>query len=159
MIRLAAITSENIWDVVKLSVHDGQKTFVATNTSSILEAYLAVTSGHVALPFAVYADDTLVGFVMFGYGSAGDADEPQIAAGNYTIWRFMIDRKYQGMGYGKEALAASLDYIRTLPCGEAAYCWLSYAPDNARAKKLYHSAGFAENGEIDDDEIVAVLKL
>ena len=39
------------------------------------------------------------------------------------------------------------------------YWALSYEPENEVAKKLYASFGFVENGEMDDDEIVAVLKL
>lgn len=54
---------------------------------------------------------------------------------------------------------AALDFIRTWPCGKAEYCALSYEPENEAAAKLYHSMGFAENGEMDGDEIVAVLKL
>lgn len=86
MIQFCKIDS-NIWKVIELSVNDEQKCFVATNTESILEAYVTITSGNVALPFAIYNDETLVGFVMFGYGSIGD-DEPSVAESNYTIWRF-----------------------------------------------------------------------
>jgi len=35
----------------------------------------------------------------------------------------------------------------------------SYEPENELAKKLYASFGFEETGEMDGDEIVAVLKL
>ena len=45
--------------------------------------------------------------------------------------RFMIDKEYQNKGYGKEAMKLALDFIRTFPCGEARYCWLSYNPENA----------------------------
>ena len=34
-----------------------------------------------------------------------------------------------------------------------------YEPENTVSKALYHSFGFRENGEMDGDEIVAVLKL
>ena len=75
------------------------------------------------------------------------------------LWRFMIDKEYQGKGLGKEAMKASLDFLREGPCGSAEYCWLSYEPENTKAKGLYSSLGFRENGEICGDEIVAVLKL
>ena len=32
---------------------------------------------------SLYDDDILVGFIMFGYGTVGDEDEPMIAASNY----------------------------------------------------------------------------
>ena len=52
-----------------------------------------------------------------------------------------------------------IDFIRTWPCGKAEYCSLSYEPENEVARALYRSLGFIENGEMDGDEIVAVLKL
>ena len=159
MIELQKIDAQNLWKVVKLSVRDDQADFVATNTESILEAYVTITAGEVALPFAVCADGVPVGFVMFGYGSTGDKDEPSVAESNYCLWRFMIDQSYQGRGYGRQALAAALDYVRTRPCGPAEYCWLSYEPENQAAKALYTAMGFCENGEMDGDEIVSILKL
>lgn len=159
MIYLRKVDAKNVWNLVGLEVHDNQKTFVATNTESILEAYCAITSGGVALPFGIYSDDIPVGFVMIGYGCDDWADAPKIAEGNYSIWRFMIDRRYQGRGYGKAAMQKVLDYVRSYPCGRANYCWLSYEPENAVAKAMYHSFGFRENGEMDGSEIVAVLKI
>ena len=40
IMELRKVDSENIWKIVKLSVFDEQKGFVATNTESILEAYV-----------------------------------------------------------------------------------------------------------------------
>ena len=159
MINLRKINSDNIWKVIKLSVNEHQKSFVATNTESVLEAYATISDGKVALPYAIYNDDMPIGFIMFGYGTTADENRPRIAQGNYCIWRFMIDSKYQGHGYGKDALNAALDYLRTMPCGEAEFCWLSYEPENVVAKALYTLAGFTENGEICGEEIVSVRRL
>lgn len=71
----------------------------------------------------------------------------------------MIDKNYQNKGYGKEAVRLALELIKTFPCGKADFCWLSYEPENEIASRLYHSFGFAETGEMDGDEIIAVLKL
>lgn len=159
MIQLKKVDSENIWKLVQLSVKEEQQDFVATNTESILEAYTTITADGVALPFGIYEDDTPIGFVMFGYGTVDGEDDPAIAAGNYCIWRFMIDRKYQGKGYGKAAFQAALDYVCTFPCQEAQYCWLSYEPENVVAKSLYASFGFKETGDYSGEEVVAVLNL
>ena len=56
----------------------------------------------------------------------------------------MIDKRYQGNGYGREALRLAVDFVRTAPCGKAEYCWLSYEPENEVARKLYLSSGFEE---------------
>ena len=100
---------------------------------------------------------------MAGFNEAaayGDDEEPPKALErNYSLWRLMIDRKYQKRGFGREAIRLALAFIRTWPCGQAEYCALSYEPENTAAKKLYASFGFIENGEMDGDEIVAILKL
>lgn len=159
MVTLEKVNSKNVWKLLKLRVAPEQDDFVATNTQSIVEAYTTVAAGGVALPFGVYADGDPVGFVMLGYDDLPDEENPSVSAGNYTVWRLMIDAAQQGKGYGKAALGLALDYVRTFPCGPAKLCWLSYEPENTAAAALYHAFGFAENGEFDGDEVVAVLTL
>ena len=159
MLELKHLTPKNVWQVMRLKVKPEQEDFVATNAQSVIEAYVTEKAGDVALPFGLFDGDTAVGFLMLGYGCLSDEENPSIAAGNYCIWRLMIGAKLQGRGYGRQAMQAALDYIRTWPCGEAEYCWISYEPENANAAALYHSFGFAPNGETDDGEIVEVLKL
>ncbi len=165
MIRLEKIGPGNVWDIIDLRVAKDQKNFVASNDRSIIEAYSASGTGCVALPFGIYNDAKPVGFLMIGFNEAvlydyyDDVKAPEILRNNYSIWRFMIDKRYQRRGYGREAMKLALDFIRTMPCGKAEYCSLSYEPENEVAAKLYHSFGFVENGETDGDEIVAVLKL
>ncbi len=158
--KLEKVNSKNVWELLKLEVDDSQKDFVATNTESIVEAYTTLAAGGKVFPFGIYEGGEPVGFLMIGYDSA-DCDDgaPAVAKGNYSLWRLMIDKRFQGRGYGRRAIELALDFIRTFPCGRAEYCYLSYEPENLHAKRLYKSFGFAENGEMDDDEVVAVLKL
>lgn len=158
-VQLKPVDNSNVWKIIKLSVKEEQRGFVASNTNSIIDAYVTVTANKVALPFGLYQDDTLVGFVMLGYGVVDEEDEPEIAKENYCLWRFMIDKSFQKQGLGKQAMQAVLDYIRTWPCGQAEYCWLSYEPENTVAKALYAAFGFEETGELCGDEVVAVCKL
>ena len=160
MLRLEQINSRNVWEIIALSVADDQKAFVADNTTSIIEAYTAITAHGNAFPFGIYDDDTPVGFLMAGFGIDDDWDDaPEIAKDNYNLWRLMIDRAYQKRGYGKEAVRLALEFIRSFPCGRAEYCWLSYEPENDIARQLYRSYGFIETGETDGDESISVLKL
>ena len=73
----------------------------------------------------------------------------------------MIDKRYQGNGYGRKALKLAVDFIKTSPNGKSEYCWLSYEPENEVARKLYLSFGFEEKKELwkEDQEIPAVYKL
>jgi [ribosomal protein S5]-alanine N-acetyltransferase len=97
-------------------------------------------------PVQIRADDRTVGFVMW-------ARDP--ADGSYWIGGFVIDRREQGKGYGRAALSALLEFLRSKPgCRQVA---LSYHPDNAVAKALYASFDFRETGEMEDDEVIARL--
>lgn len=43
MIRLEKLTGRNVWDILRLSVKDEQRSFVAANDISIIEAYTSIT--------------------------------------------------------------------------------------------------------------------
>ena len=164
MIRLEKIDAKNVWDVIDLKLKREQKHFVASNKTSIIQAYTAIGTACSAFPFAVYNDKRVVGFLMVCYNEGAFYEfynevPPDALVNNYSICRIMIDKRYQGRGYGRATMQAALDFIRTWPCGVAEYCEISYEPDNTVAKTLYASFGFVENGELDGDETVAVLKL
>lgn len=160
MLKLKKINRNNIAEILKLEVFDNQKSFVATNNSSIIEAYIAITENNHVFTFGIYKVDTPIGFLMIGYDvNSDDEGAPKIAKGNYNIWRLMIDKKFQGKGFGKKAMDLALEFVNTFPCGTAKYCWLSYESDNDLARKLYKSVGFVETGEKYGEEIVAILKL
>ena len=169
VITLEKITYKNyIKTIWGLNVSRKQKSFVASNANSLAEAYVAITNGAVALPFAICKNKKPIGFLMIGYGMGSDEDwskeDPafvEIVKKSYCLWRFMIDKRYQGRGYGRKAMQLALDYIRTFPCGKAETCWLSYEPENEVAKKLYASFGFVEQPQFykEGEEMPAILKL
>ena len=169
-ITLEKITYKNYIKVIwGLKVSKKQKNFVASNMCSLAEAYVAITNGGVALPFAIYKGKKPIGFLMIGYGANEDdfeGEDPafiEMAKKSYCLWRFMIDKRYQGKGYGRRAMEVALDYIKSFPCGKADTCWLSYEPENEVAKKLYASFGFIEQPQFykggEGEEIPAILKL
>ena len=164
MIHLEKIDTKNLWDVIGLKVKKEQKEFVAPNDMSILEAYTAIGTACTAFPFAIFSDEKPVGFLMIGYNEAAlyalcDEEPPEALKNTYSIWRLMIDKRYQNRGFGREAMRLALDFIRTWPCGKAELCELSYEPENEIARNLYRAFGFRETGDMDGDEIIAVLKL
>ena len=159
MIRFEEITNANIWKVCALEPFEAQKDFVAENIQSLAEAYATRNEGNNALPLAVHDDDDLVGFVMIGKGTVGNENESKLIKENYSLWRLMIDKNYQGRGLGRQTLDAVMELIRTFPFGEAKKVWLSYEPENTRARDIYRKYGFVENGEMCGNEIIAVYKL
>ena len=93
---------------------------------------------HYAGQFLIAFDgDIPIGFLMIGFDvNSDDEGAPKIAKGNYNIWRFMIDKKFQGKGFGKKAMDLALEFVNTFPCGTAKYCWLSYESDNDVARQF-----------------------
>ena len=159
MIRFEEITNKNIWKVCALEPFENQKEFVAENIQSLAEAYATRNEGNNALPLAVYNDDILIGFVMIGKGTVGNENESDLIKENYSLWRLMIDKKYQGQGLGKQTMDAVMSLIRTFPFGEAQKVWLSYEPENTHARDIYLKYGFAETSEMCGNEIIAVYDL
>ncbi len=161
-ICLEKLTWDTVDDVLKLKVSKEQKEFVAPNRDSIIDAYFALTEESIPVfTFGIYLGKKPVGFLMIGYDVPWAEQYYGLPRGYYYIWRFMIDKRYQGNGYGKEALKLAIDFIKTSPSGKAEYCWLSYEPENEVARNLYLSFGFEEKKELwkEDQEIPAVYKL
>ncbi len=146
-LQLRDITRENFDAVACLEVHEHQRGFLASNSYSIAQA-----SFDPALRTrAIYSDGEPVGFAMYCMPEADD-DEP----GCYYIWRFMIDRAFQGKGYGRIAMALLLEEISGN--ADAFQIFISYKPENDMAKVFYASFGFVEQGiDPDNGEMVAVI--
>ncbi|GAB6930934.1 GNAT family N-acetyltransferase [Paenibacillus sp. JCM 10914] len=158
MITLRKITLDNRRDIFNLSVTEEQRRFVASNLSSVASSYVLATNGGHPYPFAIYAHEDPVGFVLITY-QITSYDLPSFSEDGYCILRLMIDHRYQNQGYGREAMHQIMEFIRTFPAGPARFCWLTYKQDNVNAKKLYESFGFRDNGEVIHDEYVAVIEL
>lgn len=87
-----------------------------------------------------------VGFVFYGFL----AEEQR----GY-LCRYMIDRKYQNLGYGKNFLPIVVELIRAQYGCRTVYT--SVHDENAHAKYLYESFGFVRTEEMDGEEHVYVL--
>ena len=161
-VHLEKITKANASQIIALKVNKEQKEFVASNALSLAHAYVALSNNHPVYPFGIYLGNKPIGFIMVGFDAhfLGEED-PDTLRKQYFIWRFMIDKRYQGKGYGKQAFKLAIDFVNTYPSGKADLCWVSYEPANEVAKKLYASFGFKEAPEFykEGEEMPALLKL
>ena len=135
-VSLKEITTPMVRDVCRLSVLDHQHRFVAHNTVSLAQACFEPK----AWTRAVYADETLVGFVM-----VYDNDQKH----EYTLWRFMIDGRYQHLGFGRQALAKVVDYVRTRPGAKEFLAYVVQEPQGPQP--FYEALGFSPTGKVDED--------
>ena len=144
-VTVRPLDRNNLWPVVELRLHPGQEAFVAPNIDSIANAFVEPTF----VPLAVYADEALVGFAMYGQ------HPPDI--GRWWVIRLMIAAEHQGKGYGRAAMEAVIAMMaERVGCDEIV---TSFNPDNAVAANLYASLGFRPTGEIEDDEPLVLLRL
>lgn len=142
-ISLRSIDEDNWRDCIRLVVGEDQKRFVATNENALALAY-----AHKEMqPRAIYADDQMVGFVMY----ARDPDD-----GQWYINRFMIDQKHQAKGYGREALRILIDQLRNEGVNSVD---IIHKPDNHVAIKLYQEFGFRLTNEKLGDDVISRLEL
>ncbi len=144
VVTLRPVDGENVRDVCDLDVASPQRGFVAPNAVSLAEAYVAPR----AWPRAIYAGETLVGFVMLW-----DDDEKE----SYYLWRFMIDRRYQRRGFGRRAMELTEEYVRTRAGGDRLA--LSYVPDPGGPEDFYRSLGYAPTGRVIEGELEMVKDL
>ncbi len=144
VVELREVTKDTVRAIGILQVAASQRGFVAPNAVSFAEAMFEPKAWF----RAVVADDIPVGFVMLSV----DEVEPE-----YYLWRFMIDERYQGRGYGRVAIGLVVDHVRTLP--NATELLVSWVPADGGPEPFYRGLGFEPTGEVDDGEVVAKLRL
>ncbi|MGE7840190.1 GNAT family N-acetyltransferase [Lysinibacillus sp. NPDC093712] len=163
MIEFRKITGENIEEVIALEVAENQKDFLeTTNLRSFADAHMLNADGIPANPIAIYADGIAVGFLMYIYDTLDhESFEKEVFYGkkSYFVWHIMIEKSYQGKGYGKLAFEKMLMEMEKMPDGEAEYVSLFYHIGNVAAKTLYASFGFIETGIMQDHSMLAVKNL
>ncbi|EPY2273307.1 GNAT family N-acetyltransferase [Clostridium sporogenes] len=144
-LHLEEVTIKNWRSIVALKVNEDQQNFIESNAYSLAE-WKFVPDFH---PKAIYDNNKLIGFAMYGYFEK-----------ETRLWldRFMINYKYQNKGYGKSSLQLLVSImIKEYKCNKI---YLSTFKDNIGAIKLYEKFGFEFNGEFDENgELIMVLKV
>ncbi|MBR3354014.1 MAG: GNAT family N-acetyltransferase [Oscillospiraceae bacterium] len=147
-IELKNLTEENLQQCFELKVAEEQTQYIASNADSW---NAALKNKDVARSFAVFCDGKMVGFTMLAFDE--EYEDPN---DRYWLWRFMIDEKLQGKGYGTAALQVIIQYFKD---NGANNIRLSTKETNVTALSLYRKAGFRDTGEKNDEEIVLQLDL
>ena len=147
-IELRELTDENMKQCFGLKVAKDQMQYIASNEDSW---NAAKENEDVARPFAIYCDGEMVGFTMFAFDE--EYEDPD---DRYWLWRFMIDERLQGKGYGSASLQEIIKYFKE---NGANNIRLSTKESNVNALSLYRKAGFKDTGEMNDEEIVLKLDL
>ena len=101
-LHFEVVNNRNRKEAEDLSVFSEQSGFIESVSECLKEA----DELKLWRPVGIYDGSTLIGFAMYGYF-------PEPAPGQLWLDRLLIDKKYQGKGYGKQAVLALLDKLRT----------------------------------------------
>ncbi len=139
MLRLTDIDETNFFDARALDLREDQRPFMDSPLGILARGY--VYKEQRARVLAVADGETTVGLLL-----VKDMDEEPAC---YDLQQFMIDRRYQGRGHGREALELLLDLLRA----EGKYADVEVCVDrqNAAALALFTGAGFRDTGYVDPD--------
>lgn len=152
-ITLREITEDNWRATANLRVLRAQEGNLAHNSMSMLEAHYSED----AWMRAVYADETLVGFLMMAIWPPTDA---------YYIWRFMIDQRYQKLGFGRTVVGMAIRHVKdNYP--QAKRLGVMSTPKEGKGKveaqhspyEFYVKLGFRQTEEPDEDGEVMMMMI
>ena len=144
-VSLREIKRETLRPFLRMKVAESQERMVANNAVSIAQAHFEPKAWF----RGIYADETPVGFIML----YDDPEEPV-----YFLWRLMVAAEFQGMGYGRKAIAQLVEYVKNRP--NATELKVSHVPElPGNPGPFYQKLGFEYTGEVDDGELVMRLKL
>ena len=137
MIRLKPVTEDNWKEASRLSVGQEQLAFLDTATGILARGYVYRDCN--ARVFAITNENVVIGLAL-----VRKLDE---APACYDLQQFMIDRRYQKRGYGKQALQLIVSLLRA----EGRYDCVEVCvhQHNAPALRLFQAAGFNDTGYID----------
>ncbi len=149
MVSLRPLNESNREAVEALRVSPSQEPFVSSVADSLLEA--AEHPDAHALYWAVYAEDTPVGFVMI----ADEVDNPDYIP--QYLWKLLIDERYQRQGFGTATLDLIVEYFRGRPGVEVLNT--SAGQGDGSPVTFYERYGFERTGEVRYGEVMLRLKL
>jgi diamine N-acetyltransferase len=149
MVTLRPLTASNRQAVEALRVAPAQEQFVSSVAESLREA--AEHPAARALYWAVYADETPVGFVMIA-DEVGDPDYTP-----HYLWKLLIDERHQRRGFGTATLDLVVEYFRARPGVEV--LTTSAGEGDGSPIAFYERYGFRRTGEVSDGEVVLRLGL
>jgi diamine N-acetyltransferase len=144
---LREISEQNRAAVQALTVTPEQSHYVAGVAESLADALQYPD----AKPWyrAVYADQEPVGFVMISDGITVDNVD---YLGPYYLWRLIVDKRFQGLGYGTNSLDLVVAHLRTRP--DARVLLTSHVVGPASPRGFYLRYGFRPTDRVHDGEPV-----
>ncbi|QUB99116.1 GNAT family N-acetyltransferase [Cellulosimicrobium cellulans] len=148
-LSLRRVTALNVEEVCDLSdtLTAEQQEMVADNARSLAVGFCSGSAWF----RAVYAGETPVGFVMTHTGYDWDDD---IECPGVYLWRLMVARPYQGMGFGRRVVEL---VARDVLASGRTELFTSFGEGAGSPEAFYDRLGFVRTGDSYGDEPEVVL--
>ena len=134
---------ENFHQCLALDAAAEQENFVDSVTYSLAEAWVFYQDTR---PFAIYEDDTIIGFVSLYVGEE-----------NHQIINFLIDGAFQGRGLGTQAAGLCIDLLKKeYGAGRVS---VPVELGNAAARRFWGKLGFSCSDNVENGYVFMRLDL
>jgi diamine N-acetyltransferase len=151
-IAFREVNEQTLQAVLAVTLAPEQVPYVGT-VSEALEEARDVPEGN---PWyrAVFDGETAVGFVMLSWNVP--PNPPEII-GPWYLWKLIVDRRYQGCGYGRAIVRQVVEIVRA---EGAETLFTSYALGPNNPGPFYQHVGFSPTGDVNiDGEVIVALRL
>jgi len=135
MVELRKINKDNYVECLNLHTTESNVDFVDPVAWSLAEAWVSYDDSR---PFAIYADNVMVGYVSMYIGD----NNPQII-------NFMIDNRFQKRGYGTAAARLCIEYLKKEY--NASRISVPVHLEHISAQKFWSNIGFEISDTIEND--------
>jgi N-acetyltransferase len=156
-IELVTITEDNLSSILRLEAGANGLRMVATNGNSIAQATYNKNARQYGIQQKAQGDQPAL---MIGYLLLWDPslyEQTEEATDQLYVWRLMIDFRYQGRGFGTQALRAVQAMAKNMKGINKVT--LSHQLLEHNPKPFYESLGFVSTGIIEDEEEKMIWKV
>jgi len=143
-VHLRELAASNHDEVLALRVLPEQQPFVGTVAGALTDAARYPQAN----PWyrAIYAGEAPVGFVMISWNCV---PQPPEIIGPWFLWKLLIDHRYQGRGYGADAVRVVAELVGH--AGATELLTSCFRELDGSPAPFYERLGFVPTGDLDVD--------
>jgi diamine N-acetyltransferase len=142
LVEFRRIDWENFWQIIQIEPYKNQEKYIQPVSVFLAQSYVNLNLGYPDKSLAIYKEDKLIGYLKMVY--VPKSVEPYLMdEDSFMIDALIIDKDYQGKGYGKVALDLAIKEIKAWAQEKAKLISLVCYQDNTVAMKVFSNKGFS----------------